>query len=278
MAPSKLSGFTDKYPYDERQTPTPEQIKAARDEIWNSTNDPAMLPDIVEARKRAEDLPKTHLNSTPERKALRDKIVNELYGSRPDDDRGRRLDIVMGYPGSGKSSILVEQLKNYFTSLLIDADDAKMKLPEYDSEDDGLWAEALHVESGIIIEKLFELALMNGDNIVWPTVGGDAGKLRDRIETAKSKHRYEVYLHHLSIPLEEAVRRVVFRYRMTGRFVDPFDYIRNQLGDGTLDKNFDILWHENITNGCSEWEFENGGKPRLQRSKGKHTWPRMKNP
>lgn len=271
MAPSKLPGFADNYPYG-RWKPTEEEERAARDEIWNSSDDPAMFPDIVNARERAKALPATHLISAKDRDALRDQIVKDLYGSRSDDDRGRRLDIVMGYPGSGKSSILVEKLKNSFTSLLIDADDAKMKLPEYDSEDDGLWAEALHVESGIIIEKLFELALMNGDNIVWPTVGRDVGDLRERIKTAKDKG-YEVYLHHLSITLEEAKKRVVLRYRMTGRFVDPLDYISAHIPNGKLDKNFDILWHENITNGCSEWEFKNGGKPHRRRIRGAHTWP-----
>lgn len=43
----------------------------------------------------------------------------------------RRLDIVIGLPASGKSSALVEPISEMYKSRVIDSDEAKKLLPEY---------------------------------------------------------------------------------------------------------------------------------------------------
>ena len=86
----------------------------------------------------------------------------------------RRLDIVIGLPASGKSSALVEPISEMYKSRVIDSDEAKKLLPEYN---DGWGAGVVHKESQRISEQQLLTALEKGENITYPRVGGDTTEL-----------------------------------------------------------------------------------------------------
>ena len=62
-------------------------------------------------------------------KPLVDSDGNTLYNG--DVEKGRRLDIVIGLPASGKSSAIVDTISYEHHSMLIDNDEAKRQFPEF---------------------------------------------------------------------------------------------------------------------------------------------------
>lgn len=148
----------------------------------------------------------THEIQTPEREDLRNGIVNTLYGTGA-SAKEKRLDIVTGGPGAGKSTNIVKPLAEAHGSLIVDSDNAKQLLPEYNG---GKGALEVHAESARINKDVMYRALGNGDNIVWPTVGKNADSLQRVIQAAKDKG-YDVHLHHVEIAPEEAAARAASR-------------------------------------------------------------------
>lgn len=201
-------------------------------EAWESKKlTPYDTKEIVDARENARKQVPTHARSyynSPERKELRKQIAKEMYGTGA-VNKNRRVDIVMGPPAAGKSTVFADPLAKEHGSLIIDSDMAKERLPEFDG---GNGAGIVHEESAQIIEGLggvFHKALKNGDNIVLPIVGRGTNKivqLRDALKQAG----YEVHLHLNELPKEKATQRAVARFYSHGRFVDP-DYVHNVVGD-----------------------------------------------
>ncbi len=74
----------------------------------------------------------------------------------------KRMDIVIGLPASGKSSAVVEPLSELYKSRVIDSDEAKRLLPEFNN---GWGAGVVHKESQIISDKQLWAALKKGENI-----------------------------------------------------------------------------------------------------------------
>ena len=77
-------------------------------------------------------------------KPLVDSHGNTIYNN--DVERGRRLDIVIGLPASGKSSAIVDTISYEHHSMLIDNDEAKRQFPEFNK---GWGANTVHKESQI---------------------------------------------------------------------------------------------------------------------------------
>lgn len=98
--------------------------------------------------------------------------------------RERRMDIVIGLPASGKSSALVEPISEMYKSRVVDSDEAKKLLPEYN---DGWGAGVVHKESQLISERHLITALEKGENITYPRVGGDTAELINIAAIAKSQ-------------------------------------------------------------------------------------------
>ena len=118
-----------------------------------------------------------------DREGIQNGVYNRLQcsGSAVTDDNGhlsltgeirreKRLDIVIGLPASGKSSALVEPISEQYNSRIIDSDEAKKMLPEYN---DGWGAGIVHTESQLIADRQFQTAIQNGENITYPRVTGD---------------------------------------------------------------------------------------------------------
>jgi len=186
------------------------------------------VPEIAEAGANvsAEDTSKIN---TPDRESLRADVLAKLQsngsyvdtvgkeGYTGDVAQNKRIDIVVGLPASGKSSVLVNPISRENKSRVIDSDMAKELLPEYNN---GMGASAVHEESKAIINKMLEDALRNGDNIVLPIIGADAKKLTKQIQGFK-EYGYTVYLHLNELPSNKAIGRALNRFIEEGRYIPP---------------------------------------------------------
>lgn len=181
---------------------------------------------------------------TPERLILQAQIANELiemngFGSlqsykKVADDGGvhelsvahdRIIDIVLGPPASGKSTIsepLVVQNK----SILIDADEAKSMLPEFEG---GLGNNQVHTESSRIVENvMLQTAVRDGANIVFPMVGKNQKKLEEMVDVLRDEG-YTINIHYVDLPLEISAQRMLTRHTESGKLI-PIEYMMS-LGD-----------------------------------------------
>lgn len=180
--------------------------------------------DLEDLRSRPHT---TNIWNTPERLALQQQITDQLYqqhGHAQPIDRsppvlGHRVDVVIGPPAAGKSTVSVEPLLKQYGGILVDSDEAKTLLPEYDN---GRGANVVHEESARIAEEMLQArAVEAGANIVQPLVGKNLNKI-DRLLKLYSEGGYEVHLHFVDLPVEKAVQRSITRYVETGRLLDPY--------------------------------------------------------
>ena len=227
----------------------------------------------------------TNTIETPERAALRQEWADFLYehggiaeakGGGPPPAvtprRERRADVVLGLPASGKSGAVVEPLLKEHGSLLIDSDEAKKLIPEFDK---GAGAEQVHVESDIMVaDRVFKRAMLNGDNLAMALVGKNAQKIEDLLTTLKAAG-YETHLHYVDLPAEKAKQRTVTRFVETNRAVS-IPYLES-IGDNPR-KTFDKL-RDRTDLADAEREVSNdvpfGEKPRFiyERKRGEASSP-----
>lgn len=167
-------------------------------------------------------------NPTPERAAQRAEWrttleqnagfadpAERLFQGEP--ARERKAVLILGPPAAGKSTVANEYLSS-MRARLIDSDEVKKLMPEFEG---GRGAGAVHEESSFIAANdLLEPALRRGDNIVRPTVGTDAAKIRRQVE-ALQRAGYEVHLVINELPALKAARRAWMRFASEERWVDP---------------------------------------------------------
>jgi hypothetical protein len=171
--------------------------------------------EILEARRQAQAMASTMVD-TPARQRDRDLWEGEAYGKGA-AFKQMRADIVIGLPGSGKSSAITGNLKTAHGALEIDAERIKELIPEYR---DGLGSLATQQEADEVARRVLARALINGDNIVLPITGNARESIEKRIN-ALAQAGYDVHLHFVDLPVEKAVQRVITRFNRRRRFTDP---------------------------------------------------------
>ena len=171
----------------------------------------------------------------------------------------RRLDIVIGLPASGKSSALVEPLSEMFKSRVIDSDEAKKLLPEYN---DGWGAGVVHKESQRISEQQLITALEKGENITYPRVGGDSTELLNIAAIAKSQG-YSVYVHFNELDRNKALGRMINRFLETGRYIKP--ELITRYGNDINNTYEQAKKATSLVDGFSKWsnDVPIGSRPKL---------------
>ena len=195
-------------------------------------------------------------------KPLVDSHGNTIYNN--DVERGRRLDIVIGLPASGKSSAIVDTISYEHHSMLIDNDEAKRQFPEFNK---GWGANTVHKESQIVEQAVFKQALSEGRNIVLPKVGSDAGKLvKSYISYAKDAG-YKINVHFFDLDRNKALGRMMGRFIHTGRYLSPklIDKYANERDGNRIAQAYEELKMMDVIDGYSKWDNDvgRGEKPIL---------------
>lgn len=212
------------------------------------------IPEIDEAMHRPQEKSTYDL---PNREKIRDEAkrktlergsysgVDENGNAKYDGPvkQERRMDIVMGLPGSGKSSVYSDGLSAEHSARISDVDDVRPFIPEYN----GTNAAFVHKEAKVVSEAALDEALDRGDNIVLSIIGDDADKLRARIQKFEDDKGYDVYLHLNELPNEKALNRAVSRYLTEGRWV-PLNMI-HEFGDKPTQVYLELTGQEGALNG-----------------------------
>lgn len=188
-------------------------------------------PEIIEIRSEATHIEQTYKIDTPERYQLRDEVIDKALklgsynnGFGNGVDHNLIADLVIGAPGSGKTTIAYE-FSNKNKSLIIDPDIIKEMLPEYNG---GLGATTVHEESSILSKLVLAKAVESGMNVTITLVGANLEKI-EKIKEVLGERGYNCRLHLNELDIDVCAARAVERFEKDGRFIDP-DYILNTVG------------------------------------------------
>jgi predicted ABC-type ATPase len=144
----------------------------------------------------------------------------------------RKAVIVLGPPASGKSSV-ANPIARKLNAAILDSDEAKKTLPDYQN---GIGANAVHVESQLLTNMVEDIVKDQGINIVIPTVGSNRDKIYMMMRRFQ-KAGYDVTLFDMVVSAENARIRMYNRFIKTGRLIPP-KYL-DEVGDNpttTYDK------------------------------------------
>lgn len=219
------------------------------------------LPENEEWRASHPGLPQDSLRAHtspdgtlfPERQRLHARIIDSLFrGKRP--TRNPTAVITMGLPASGKSSLTRSRQMRSGNFVLLDADDHREHIPEYQAAKDlkaRNGAAVVHNEVSEINDRALERAMADNPehpgehySFVLDGVGGNLGFYQSTIEAARRKG-YDVALVLAHVRDQEDISatdlvkiRAEQRGRQTGRFVVPHvvDRVRS-----VLPENFNAL-------------------------------------
>ena len=183
-----------------------------------STEEQRKIQDIREKLKTTQTTKQQYYDEktgqyTPERQALHEKIAGAMLAEGTTQEQPTVI-LTGGLPGSGKSSITSQ--KDIRDFVKIDSDAIKAQFPEYD----GWNAALLQNEADDVISRVMVQAVKDRKNILFDgTMKAEPkyGTLVDRF----SAFNYKVGIWFAELPMENAMDRVISRWRETGRFVDP---------------------------------------------------------
>ena len=171
----------------------------------------------IELIENARKIPATSTLNSPERKALRANILSDLFKEQKDIKQTRDCHIVIGMPGSGKSTISknIAKDKNAF---YINLDDVKLKIPEY--KKNKRLEYVVQKEAETLKTEALEKAINKNYRIVMEDIGLSKKELSELIKKMKNSG-YNVHLKMVHLPTDVAVQRIWSRFEETNRFVDP---------------------------------------------------------
>lgn len=220
-----------------------QNLKQKMDEGLNNPDDIEKHPAIQKAYEEASKIKETNLaegylsddwianrefNFGEEKIIGFEKAVNKFYNDFktlaygkntlvPDEPvlKEKKAYIVIGAPASGKSTIADKIARNK-KAMIIDSDEIKKTLPEFNN---GVGANAVHLESKAINELVFEKAIKNNDNMLLPRVGHKASDLAN-IKKELKNNGYSVDLILSDVTPAEAFKRMINRFIDTGRLIN----------------------------------------------------------
>jgi len=183
-------------------------IQGARDALAEGTSTAKQFKDPKTGKYEAS------------RAALHEQIVERIDNKKALPKTGQQPEvvIVIGPPASGKNTLLRKNFaKHIETSVLIDNDEMKAMLPEYDGRVAGLF----HDESSDIETEVFRQRVSERKNITWAALGKNANKIKASMQGFK-KRGYRVSLVLVDLNPMESAKRSVSRFKEAeARFVDP---------------------------------------------------------
>jgi predicted ABC-type ATPase len=142
-------------------------------------------------------------------------VASEFYDEATKDGvRGHQATIVLGLPGSGKSTFIGPLEKN--GAVNIDNDKIKEYIPEYAG---GVGANAVHEEASGIARSVRNRAIGEGFNLVWERIDSPEKILSD-IKSLKAAG-YDVDVKFVDVSSELATKSAIDRFMSKGRYVSP---------------------------------------------------------
>lgn len=235
-----------------------EAIMATPEVQWAEAHqlEGSSLPDNAESWSPAEYA--EHIG--PERASLQEDVLDELLtrGSAVLDSNGKaqytgpvkqekRLDVVIGPLAAGKSSALVDPISQKFGSRVLDSDDVKARLPEFDG---GLNSGYLHNESRFVWKQMQARAIALGDNVVLPIVGGKQSSVEKTIKPY-IEAGYSVNLHYMELDGSKAIGRGLNRFLSNGRYITP-TYLFS-VNNGGVEATYEAMKNGGSIDGYSKW-------------------------
>lgn len=130
-----------------------------------------------------------------------------------------RADIVMGLPAAGKSSAVVNSLKDKYGSFEFDNDEIKKLLPGYNE----YGAAYVHDDSKAVQNYAFNAfkkgGALSGANLAIPIIGSKVSQVVDGWIKPLREAGYDIHVHHVGISNTESMNRMVGRAISTGRYI-----------------------------------------------------------
>ena len=155
------------------------------------------------------------------------ELVKKVY-DRKKIKNNKDFYIVMGPSSAGKSTGLVDKLQKETGSFLADSDEIKKLLPEFNN---GYNANGVHKESSDINARILAMAMKAGDNVIYPTTGREAGKLKGIIDNAEKKG-YNVKVNLVTADRSVLLLRNLGRMLKTNRVVDGDKLLTEEIVNG----------------------------------------------
>ena len=171
---------------------------------------------------------------TPERKKLRDEILNKFLsiGSARKTDKGYvydgplekgfQMELVLGLPAAGKSTRASNPNSEKTKSFILDCDVIKEMIPEF-IESHGAAADAVHFESMLIMDMAREELVngkMKGTNLILPLVADDFKTLMSNYIKPFEEAGYNVRARFLTCEMNASMSRNIARELETGRIIN----------------------------------------------------------
>jgi predicted ABC-type ATPase len=158
------------------------------------------------------------------------ELVKKVY-DRKKIKNNKEFYIVMGPSSAGKSTGLVDKLQKETGSFLADSDEIKKLIPEFNN---GYNANGVHAESSDINSRILAMAMKAGDNVIYPTTGREAGKLKGIIDNAE-KRGYKVYVDLVTADRSVLLLRNLARMLKTNRVVNGDELLTEEVINGILE-------------------------------------------
>lgn len=197
---------------------------------------------------------------TPERAALHEKIVSKYLNPKAKTREGETPNVILflGSPGAGKTSTLTPEIKDLARFTVVNPDDMKNELPEYNGYNAGL----LHEESDYMADALLlGRAIRERHNIVIDSTGKTWSKYL-RIARHFKEMGYRVEAYFVDVDPLVATQRAIKRFISGGtrpRYVNP-RYVLTDV-DGRPSKTYERLKESGLVDRVVKYD-NSGTKPR----------------
>jgi predicted kinase len=173
-----------------------------------------------------------------------------MINSKPPNGEKPRFIMLGGRGGSGKSWFK-GNVYNADEAIVLDADEIKGKLPEYE----GWNAQQVHEESSDILEKILARAMKEGLNVVLDATMKTAVSAMKKVQTFKDAG-YQIEAHYMHLPRQEAAKRAVSRFMgKTKRYVPVEVVLSNTSNEDTFDM---------VKKVADKWSFRDNNVPQGQ--------------
>lgn len=177
------------------------------------------LPVVQAFENRAKETERLAKEKSPISDKDKTKYGNRFLEGAKQTPKKFRADIVMGLPAAGKSSAVVNELKEKFGSFEFDNDEIKKLLPGYGE----YGAAYVHNDSKAVQKYAMEAfkkgGSLSGANLAIPIIGSEISSVDDKWIKPLREAGYDIHVHHVEISNEESMNRMVARAIATGRYI-----------------------------------------------------------